>query len=108
MALPSMSEYSDSTNSRTYALTRHSVSKPALVINKRRDPSSDMAEAQLKVVQGSVDAEGLPTKNVLFDLTIRRPIAASQADVDAALADLRALVADATFTAFVNARTWPQ
>lgn len=100
-----LTEFSDSGNSRTYTTSGHSVQKPALVMQKRKVPtgSQTVAEDTIEVLHGTVDAEGiaLPTR-VSMKVTVRRPIDGAQADVDAALAILRDIVAGDEFSNTVS------
>jgi hypothetical protein len=104
-----LTEFSDKENSRTYALTGHSVLAPRLVIQKRKVPStsSGSPESRLSVIYGTTDAEGNPLQSkVAFDVGVRYPSNGQASDVSAALAILRDIVAGDEFTAMVNSQLY--
>lgn len=95
-----LTEFSDKENSRTYLYTGHSVNKPKLVLQKRRVPSAGqvIAEDVISVLSGTEDASGEYLEpRVLFSATIRRPKDGIAADVTAALAIFRDIVAGDEF-----------
>lgn len=111
--MPAMStpltEYSDNGNSRTFSTTGHTALKPKLVIQKRKIASNAQASAEdhISVVYGTADAEGaILTSKVAFDVSVRRPILGDAADVTAALAVLRDIVASDEFGATVTTQNW--
>jgi hypothetical protein len=87
-----LTEFSDNGDSRTYTYSGHSASNPRLVIQQRKVPVGNqvMAEASLRVISGTEDADGLPlTQRVVFSGSCRYPITGDYADVTAALAIFR-------------------
>lgn len=102
-------EYSDEQNSRTFTTTGHSVSKPRLVIQKRKVGAVGGASGQdtISCVYGTVDPLGvsLPGR-VVFEVTVRRPVEAASADLSAALALFRDIVASDEFTTTVNTQNY--
>lgn len=106
-----MSEYSDSENRRTWAITGHTVQQPMLVIQRRKPASKPEANAEstLSVIYGTADADGniLPSK-VGFGANVRYPANGDSADVTAALAVFRDLVASDEFTTLVTSQSYMQ
>jgi hypothetical protein len=104
-------EFSDKENNRTYMVSGHTVSKPRLVIQKRKVPATADAscESHLMVVYGTEDAAGspLPSK-VVFDAGVRYPANGDSADVAEALAAFRDFVASDEFTVLVNSQAYVQ
>lgn len=104
-----LTEYSDEANSRTYTVTGHTVAKPKLVIQKRKVGAVGGSSGQdtISVTYGAVDSLGAALSGrVAFDITIRRPVEAVSADVNAALAVFRDVVASDEFTAVVNTQNY--
>lgn len=102
-----ISEFSDSENRRTYAVTGHTVQKPKLVVQKRSVPktTTSVGESQLMVVYGTLDATGVPiASKVVFQASVRYPANGLSADISAALAVFRDLVASDEFTNLVNSQ----
>lgn len=104
-----LTEFSDSGNSRTSTLAGHTALKPRIVIQKRKVAVSDQSspEDHIQVVYGTVDAAGLilPGK-IAFELSLRRPVLGLAADVTAALAVFRDIVASDEFTAVTTTQNW--
>lgn len=95
-----LTEFSDNGNSRTYTSTGHVASKPKLVLQRRRVPSGNQTvlEDTVTVLHGAEDSNGdVLESKVSFSVTIRRPLSAIGADVDAALAVFRDIVAGDEF-----------
>lgn len=95
-----LTEFSDNGDSRTYTLTGHSISSPKIVVQKRRVPVGNQKVAQdtVTVLYGTTDADGLPVpERVSFEVVIRRPVHGQAADVTAALAVIRDIVAGDEF-----------
>lgn len=106
-----ISEFSDENNRRTYAIDGHTIQAPRLLIQKRKVPSTPAAvsEDELMVVYGTKDSDGLPLQSkVAFSASVRRPANGDAADVTAALAVFRDLVASDEFTTMVTGQTYVQ
>jgi hypothetical protein len=106
-----ISEFSDKENSRTYMVAGHTVAEPRLVIQKRKVATTVAAspESSLQVVYGTLDPEGNPLQSkVALSATVRFPANGESADVTAALATFRDLVASDEFTAMVNSQAYIQ
>lgn len=100
-----LTEFSDKENNRTWTITGHTVQKPRLAIEKRKLPvgNGGSASTTLSVVYGTVDATSTPlAAKIAFDVTVRYPINGLAADVTAALAVFRDIVASDEFTTMVN------
>jgi hypothetical protein len=79
--------------------------KPKLVLQKRKIPTSStgIAEDTVSVVLGTEDVNGeILQSKVNFTITIRRPVNGIAADVTAALATLRDIVAGEEFSSGVD------
>lgn len=104
-----LTEFSDKENSRTYTYTGHTASKPKLVLQKRKVATGNQVviEDSIAVIAATVDAASLvlPQK-ISFEVIVRRPITGASADVTAALAIFRDVVAGDEFTATVNGQTY--
>jgi hypothetical protein len=104
-----LTEFSDNGDSRTYTYTGHTVLSPKIVIQKRRVPSGNqtVAEDSVNVLVATKDVANvvLPQK-VSFSVTVRRPINGTAADVTAALATFRDVIAGDEFAATVNSQGW--
>lgn len=104
-----MTEFSDENNRRTFMVTGHTVQKPKLVIQKRSVPKTpnSVGESQLMVVYGTDDASGAAlASKVNFTASVRYPADGTAADVTAALAAFRDLVASDEFTSMVNTQAY--
>lgn len=104
-----LTEFSDNGNSRTYTYTGHTASEPRLVLQKRRVPAGNQSvvEDTITVLSSTEDSAGdLLSSNVTFSVTIRRPKNGISADVTAALAIIRDIVAGDEFTNTVNTQEW--
>lgn len=98
--LTALTEFSTYGDSRTYTTSGHSASKPKLVIQKRRVPQGNqtVAETSFSVVHATTNAASeVLQQKVAMTVTVRHPIDGSSADVDAALAILRDIVAGDEF-----------
>lgn len=104
-----VTEFADNGNSRTYTRTGHTALNPRLVIQKRKVASSPQGSAEdtIDVISGTVDAEGiiLPGR-IAFSITVRRPVLGLAADVTAALAVIRDIVASDEFTTTVTTQNF--
>lgn len=104
-----LTEFSDNGNSRTYSLSGHTFSKPKLVIQKRKVPSSEtgVAEDSVKVVYGTEDSNGdLISSKIAMEVIIRRPANGISTDVDAALVVLRDIVAGDEFATMIDTQDY--
>ena len=104
-----LTEFSAIGNSRTTTYSGHTIAEPRLVIEKRRVPEGNqvMSEYSAKVVSSTEDASGeiLPNK-VSMEMIVRAPVAGIAADVTAALAIFRDIVAGDEFTNSVSTGEW--
>jgi len=104
-----LTEFSDNGDSRTYSLVDHTTLKPRLVIQKRKVPAgnSTVAENHVEVLYSTDDSGGdvLPQK-IGFKVSTRFPITGTQADIDAALAVLRDIIAGDEFGNTVNTQEY--
>lgn len=94
--------FSDKENARTYTYTGHSVQKPKKVLQRRKEPgvNQEIIEDQVTVYNGAEDSSGgYLDPRITFTVTIRRSKNAIAADVSAALATFRDIVAGDEFTA---------
>lgn len=104
-----LTEFRDLGDSRTYFYTGHTAAEPRLVIQRRKVAASatSVIEDTFQVVSSTEDAAGeLLTSKVLFEAKVRRPANGITADVTAALAIFRDIVASDEFTATVNSQAW--
>lgn len=104
-----LTEFADNGNSRTYTYTGHTSAEPRLVIQRRKiaTGSTSVIEDTFQVVSSTEDAAGeLLSSKVLFEAKVRRPVNGITADVTAALAIFRDIVAGDEFTATVNTQGW--
>lgn len=95
-----LTEFSTMGNSRTSTTSGHTVVKPKLVIEKRRVPEGNqtMAEYSCKVVHATEDANGeILSNKVSFETVVRYPVLGASADVTAALAIIRDIIAGDEF-----------
>lgn len=106
-----LKEFADNGNSRTYSAPAHSVQAPRLVIQKRTVPATlgGVSESSAKVVFGTVDALNVPLlQKISFEAVPRYPVGAKAADITAALALFREMVASDNFTDLVLSQNWLQ
>lgn len=97
--------FASSGNSVTYTYAGHTVSKPKLVLQKRRVPSGAQVvlEDSIQVLNGTEDASGdILEQKISFTATVRRHKDAIAADITAALATFRDIVAGDEFGNTVN------
>jgi hypothetical protein len=105
----SLTEFSNSGNSRTSTLSGHTAVEPQLVIEKRRVPEGyqTMVEYSCKIVYATEDAEGAVLSNkVSFEAIVRYPTLGTSSDVDAALAVFRDVIAGDEFANSVSTQEW--
>lgn len=98
--ITALTEFSDKDNSRTYTYTGHTASEPKLVIQKRKLAvgNQEVLEDTVSVISSTEDALGnILESKVVFTATIRRPKSGIAADVTAALAIFRDIVAGDEF-----------
>lgn len=104
-----LTEFSNSVNSRTSTYPTHTALEPKLVIEKRRVPEGNqtMVEYSAKVVSSTDDADGLvlPQK-VAFEASVRYPVLGTSADITAALAIFRDIIAGDEFGNSVTTQEW--
>jgi len=95
-----LTEFSDNGDSRTYTTSGHTISKPKLVLQKRRVPAGNqvVSETSISVIHGCEDSAGdiLPQK-VSFQAIVRSPLQAIAADVAAAKAIFLDIIAGDEF-----------
>lgn len=104
-----LTEFADNGNSRTYTYTGHTAVEPKLVIQRRKlaTGGATMMEDTIQVISSTENAAGdLLTSRVLFEAKIRRPVDGISADVTAALAIFRDIVAGDEFTNTVSTQEW--
>lgn len=95
-----LTEFSRQGNSSTFTVTGHTAVKPKLVLQKRRVPvgADGVAEDEITVLYGTEDADSALLKSrVMFSAKVRRPVNGAAADVTAALAVFRDVVAGDEF-----------
>jgi len=95
-----LTEFSDSADSRTYTLSGHTVGEPRLVIQKRKVPTSvaGVSESDIKVVYGTTDSNGdILSSKISFEAKVRMPVSGDSTDVTAALAVFRDIIAGDEF-----------
>jgi len=104
-----LTEFSDNGDSRTYTTSGHTVSKPKLVIQKRRVPQGNQTvqETSVSVLHATEDANSLilPQK-VSFSAVFRSPIDGQSSDVTAALAIFRDIIAGDEFANAVSTQEY--
>ncbi len=104
-----LTEFSDNGNSRTYTQAAHTVQQPMLVIQKRKVPTGNqtVAETTVNVVDSTTDVDdAVLSQKVLFSAVVRYPIAGTAADVTAALATFRDIIAGDEFANAVSTQEY--
>jgi len=104
-----LTEFSTIGNSHTSTLSGHTAVKPKIVIQKRRVPENGqvMSEYSCKVIYATADANDVILSNkVSFEAVVRYPQAGDAADVTAALAVFRDIIAGNEFGASVPTLNW--
>lgn len=104
-----LTEFATSGNSRTSTLSGHTAMVPKLVIEKRRVPEGNqtVVEYSCKVVMATVDADGMTlSQKVTFEMVVRYPVLGAAADVSAALAVIRDIIAGDEFANSVSTQEW--
>lgn len=105
----SVTEFADNGNSRSYTLTGHTAMKPRMILQRRKVATQEgaLAEDQVSVLYGTTDAANAPMRSrVMFTATFRRPVGCASADITAALAVFRDVIAGDEFGATVNTQNW--
>lgn len=108
IAIP-LVEFNDDNNKRTWSLATHSVNKPSLLIQSRKvaTATKTVAESSFQVVQATVDTGGAPLPQMInLSINTRYPKNGASADLDLAIANLRALVISDEFVAAIKAQTY--
>jgi hypothetical protein len=104
-----LTEFRDNGDSRQYTYSGHTAGDPRMVLQRRRVAQGNqvIAEDQVTVLSGTenADSEPLPER-VTFAVTVRRPITGDAADVTAALAVFRDVVAGDEFGNTVSTQEW--
>lgn len=104
-----LTEYSDSGNTRIYSAPGHTSTKPFLVIQKRVVPASlaGSTDLSIRVMKGTNDAAGLPLQaRQSAEIIVRQPQNGDADDATAVLALIREIVASDEFTAAVGTLNW--
>ncbi len=107
--ITALTEFADNGNSRTYTYTGHTAGEPRLVIQRRKTGtgSTSVIEDTCQVISSTKDSNGVVlSSKVVFTATVRRPLDGLAADVTAALAIFRDVVAGDEFTNTVNTQGW--
>jgi hypothetical protein len=105
-----LTEYSSNGNSKTYSISGHTISKPKLVLAKRKVPTGNqtVSEVELDVVYATEDSDGaILASKIVGSVTVRFPIDGDTTDRDAMVVVLRDAVASDEFTALVASGTFP-
>lgn len=104
-----LTEFAQNGNSRTSTYTGHTAVEPKLVIEKRRVPEGNqtMVEYNAKVVSSTEDAAGeILSQKVSFEAVVRYPVDGISADITAALAVFRDVVAGDEFANSTTTQEW--
>lgn len=105
----SLTEFATNGNSRTSFYTGHTAVEPRLVIETRKTPTggSSVLEDVFKTLSSTEDANGeILDSKVLIETKVRRPANGIAADVTAALAVHRDIIASDEFTSKVSTQQW--
>jgi len=104
-----LTEFRDLGDSRTFLYGSHTAQEPRLVIQRRKVAAgaTSVIEDTVQVVSSTEDSAGeLLTSKVTFEAKVRRPVNGITADVTAALAVFRDIIAGDEFTTTVNSQQW--
>lgn len=104
-----LTEFSQNGNSRTSTYAGHTAVEPRLVIEKRRVPEGNQTTLSYsaKVVSSTADVDGAILKEkVIFEASVQYPLSGASADVAAALAIFRDIVAGDEFGNSVITQNW--
>lgn len=106
-----ITEFSDKENNRLYEVAGHTIQKPKLLNQRRKEASSPTGVAvnDLVVYYGTVDSNSDPIANrIALGANVRIPVNGLQADIDAALVTFRDFIASDEFTEIVNSQSYVQ
>lgn len=95
-----LTEFSTIGDKRTYTTSGHTVSKPKIVVCKRKVPvgNQTVSEFSVDVIHATEDADGLVLQQKpSMSAVVRQPINGDAADVTAILAIFRDIVAGDEF-----------
>lgn len=113
-----LTEFADKENQRTYTVSSnatvganaaHSVSKPRLVIQKRKVPVGNqrVAEVTLALVMATVNSDGtILAEKILMETKVRLPIDGVSTDVDNAETLYRDFVNSDEFSTAIRTQNW--
>lgn len=104
-----LTEFSNNGNSRTTTLSAHTACVPRIVIEKRKIPANVDGNAtyEFKVVYGTEDAAGENlTSKIAFSGKVNYPLLGKEADITAALAVFRDIIAGDEFANSVSTQEW--
>lgn len=104
-----LTEFSTMGDSRTYTLAAHTVQKPRLVLQKRKVPqgAQSVGSSSIAIIYATEDSEGaVLDSKVVFEVNVRYPIQGDAADVTAALAVLKDIVAGDEFANTVTTQEY--
>lgn len=104
-----LTEFADSGNSRTSVLNDHTVAEPRLVIEKRRMAQGNQktSEYSCSVIYATEDADGMVIpERIALTATVRVPNNGTTADLTAALAVFRDVIAGDEFGVSTSKFTW--
>jgi hypothetical protein len=104
----SITERSDEKNRRVWTIDGSTVSKPRLLIQKRKEAEFEgKSFDSLDVVYGTEDVSGTPLADkIVFTSSVRRPNNALAADIAAALAVYRDFINSDEFTQMVTSQDY--
>lgn len=105
----SVTGYGETANSRTYTYTGHTLSDPRMIIQKRKVATGfeGTYENSITVVTGVNDSTGaINSKRAGFEIRQYGPVDGLAADVTAALAIIRDIVASDEFTTVTTTQAW--
>lgn len=99
-----LTTFTNSGESRTYTYTGHTVADPRLVVQKRKVPSGTavMVENSVRTLSGTDVAGVAIPQRISFETIVRYPSNCTYADVTAALAVHRDIIASDEFTSSVQ------
>lgn len=104
-----LTEFSNSGNSRTSTYSGHTAAEPKLVIEKRRVPDGNQTTVEYgcKVIEATEDSAGtILGQKISMECVVRYPIAAISADIVAALAIFRDVIAGDEFANSITTQEW--
>jgi hypothetical protein len=101
--------FSDNGNTRTFTISGHLVTKPRIVIQTRKVPLGNavIQESKLSVIYATTDSGGaVIPERTSFQAVFRSPVTGNAAEVTAALAVFRDIVASDEFTAMTTTQNF--